>query len=370
MKKITLLFCLVLFKLPLFSQPVLIDNKATSETRNLYRNLFELAKKQVMFGQQDVFASGVNWKDVDNRADIKETINDYPAVFGWDIGKIEISSKTNFDHVPFSRIPGYVKKAYELGGINTFAWHANNPVDTSEGVRYVKIDSTIKKIFSDPEVLKRYQKGLDALADFALNIKGQKGELIPIIFRPFHENTGNWFWWGASHCTPAEYIKLWRFTVDYLKNEKQVHNFIYAYSPSTFTSNEDFLKWYPGDQYVDILGFDFYDSNKRDPGVFVKESTRMIETIKELSTERNKLYAFTETGLNQIPQADWWIHTLLPMVKNSGLSYVLVWRNGSPTAKFVPLPGEVSEENFKDFYQNGDLLFQKKLATKGMYRNH
>ncbi|MCE6997947.1 glycoside hydrolase family 26 protein [Saccharothrix sp. S26] len=57
------------------------------------------------------------------------------------------------------------------------------------------------------------------------------GNPIPNIYRPFHENSGSWFRWGAAHASPAEYVELFRYTVEYLRDVKGVHNFLYAYSP-------------------------------------------------------------------------------------------------------------------------------------------
>jgi mannan endo-1,4-beta-mannosidase len=57
---------------------------------------------------------------------------------------------------------------------------------------------------------------LDRLAAFAKDLKDDNGQLIPVIFRPFHEHTQTWSWWGRSCTTEAEFISLWRFTIDYL----------------------------------------------------------------------------------------------------------------------------------------------------------
>lgn len=49
-----------------------------------------------------------------------------------------------------------------------------------------------------------------------------EGELIPVIFRPYHEHNGDWFWWGKGVNSEEDYIKLWQFTVEYLRDEKDV----------------------------------------------------------------------------------------------------------------------------------------------------
>lgn len=54
---------------------------------------------------------------------------------------------------------------------------------------------------------------------------------VPVLFRPWHEHTGSWFWWGEKLCTPEEYKALWHMTVDILRSDG-VDNALYAYSPA------------------------------------------------------------------------------------------------------------------------------------------
>ena len=207
-----------------------IDQNATTATKNLYSGLKRSAEKGVMFGQQDALAYGLNadksrWIGDKDRSDIKTITGEHPAVVGYDLGHIELDSVNNLDGVPFSRIKDDIRKNYERGGVNTISWHPNNPVNFSK-TTWDKEEFTIRKIMSDEKNKKRFEKTLDKLADFFLSLKGSKGELIPVIFRPYHEHTGSWFWWGADHCTPEEYKKFWKFTVDYHQKKKKVNNLL------------------------------------------------------------------------------------------------------------------------------------------------
>ena len=95
-----------------------------------------------------------------------------------------------------------------------------------------------------------FKEWLDRLADIAHNLRGSDGKLIPVIFRPFHEHTQTWSWWGASCTTTEEFVNLWKFTVKYLRDTKGVHNFIYAISPqmdSAKTVDDFYFRW-PGDE--------------------------------------------------------------------------------------------------------------------------
>src|SRR3954468_4860386 len=74
----------------LFAQDLPSDKNATKETINLYRNLKKLLNKGIMFGHQDDLAYGVGWKYEPGRSDIKDVTGDYPAVYGWELGRIEL----------------------------------------------------------------------------------------------------------------------------------------------------------------------------------------------------------------------------------------------------------------------------------------
>lgn len=78
-----------------------------------------------------------------------------------------------------------------------------------------------------------------------LSLRTDAGEYVPVLFRPFHEHTGNGFWWGKGNCTAEEYIALWRFTLEYLRDTKGVHNLLYVYSPDIVSSQDNYLEFWP-----------------------------------------------------------------------------------------------------------------------------
>lgn len=124
---------------------------------------------------------------------------------------------------------------------------------------------SFKSILPGGQNHERYKKDLRKVAEFSSSLRDDDGKLIPFIFRPFHEFDGEWFWWGAAYNEPEEFKDLWRFTVHYLRDILNVHNMLYAFSPDIkFDSREDYLLRYPGDDYVDILGFDDYEDFKYD----------------------------------------------------------------------------------------------------------
>lgn len=344
------------------------DINATAETKNLYRNMKRLSLKGVMFGHEDDLATGVGWTNTPGRSDVKETAGQYPAVVGWDLGKLEVGSPYTLTHIDFDNERDYIKQVYAMGSINTLSWHLNNPVDTTQSVKGTLVDSTIRKLFANPAYVSRYQRWMDIIAEYISTLTGVNGEPIPIIFRPFHEMNGSWFWWGRDHCTAAEYIHLWQFTVDYLRNTKGLHNLLFEYGPDKFYSQAEYLERYPGDDYVDILAYDTYDKIENHPGnAFVSLNASMMISLRTMAMQRNKLWAIAETGIPLVPVSDWWTQTLYPIINNSGLSYALTWGNNTVSQFWCTYAGQASAPDMLAFFGKPGMFFQNKVATENMY---
>jgi len=81
---------------------------------------------------------------------------------------------------------------------------------------------------------------------------------VVVMYRPFHEMNGNWFWWGTTFLSDSQFIQLWQFTHDYFTNTKGLKNIVWVYGANTGIGNE--TARYAGDQYVDIVGQDLYTS--------------------------------------------------------------------------------------------------------------
>jgi mannan endo-1,4-beta-mannosidase len=254
----------------------------------------------------------------------------------------------NIDSVPFARMKQWAIEAFEKGGISTYSWHMGNLAVSGSSW---DTDPCVKACLPGGSMHGAFLKKLDLAAEFFSGLKTASGEMIPVVFRPFHEMNGGWFWWGATACTPEEYKELFRFTVDYLRKEKGLHQLVIAYSTDVFTSAEEYLTFYPGDGYVDVMGFDDYRGLNR------KEETHrtvwMLETLDSLSRAHGKLMAITETGLETIPNPVWFTDVVLSTLKTSAstrrVSWILFWRNGRPDHFYAPYPGHPSAPDFIRF---------------------
>jgi mannan endo-1,4-beta-mannosidase len=350
-----------------------IDRKATKETVNLAKNLKKLLNKGIMFGHQDDLAYGVGWKYEPGRSDIKDVTGDYPAVYGFELGRLEIDQRVNLDSVPFDKMKGFIRSAYDRGGVITLSWHLNNPLTGKTA--WDPAPGTVASILPGGEKNELYKSWLDKIASFMLSLKGSHGEYIPIIFRPFHELNGSWFWWGKNHCTPAELKQLWHFTVSYLRDTKNVHNLLYAFNTDRFYSKEEYLERFPGDEWVDLIGFDIYQrgTGEKANEQFVSDIDKMLSNLESIAVEKNKIPALTEFGFGTLPDSTWWTNVFWKGIRSHRVSYALGWRNaGYKGAKdyeyYVPYKGHASAPDFLKFFNEPKTLFQKDIKKENLYK--
>jgi mannan endo-1,4-beta-mannosidase len=348
------------------------DPDATPETRALLANLHRLADEgRFAFGHQDATAYGVGWRpepsddaaSLEARADVFRVTGQLPGVYGWGVDDVT-KSPDNIDSVRFERIRELAIRAYERGAVNIFSWHGDNPVsggntwDTTRAVRHILPGGSHHEAF---------RAQLAAIADFFDRFETgswPSRTKVPVIFRPYHEHTGSWFWWGKTLCTPSEFVALWQFTVDFMRKERGLHHVLFSYSPDRFDERREYLERYPGDAYVDILGFDdYYDfyGEGRSPEMFADQ----LRIVTQLASERGKVAALTETGLETIPDSTWYTDVLLKHIRTDSLTnriaFAMVWRNAYQGHHYVPYPGHPAEANFREFAADPNVLMESEL---------
>jgi len=253
-------------------------------------------------------------------------------------------------------------------------WHQGHPFG---GDSWVKGPEAVTSLFPGGNKHESFIKQLDIVAAFVKSLRGNKGEAIPILFRPYHEQSGDWFWWGKTRCKSEDYIKLWQMTHAYLRETKGVHNFIYVQSPSgnALSTPADYMDMYPGDDYVDVLGLDFYFGCGDE-----KETTKLIDILRYISgyaKQNNKVAALTETGdckdwakaHDNLAIPNWYTRCFLGPIKAEGveLAYGTVWRNASVSHHFAPYPGHPAVDDFMNFFKDSSTIFLKDIATFDIY---
>ena len=215
------------------SDPVtltLSDPNATEETKALYSNLWAIQSKGFMFGHHDDLMYGRTWYGTEGGSDTKAVCGDYPAVYSFDFAE-HIDDRHASDPDAQALRLRCCREAYDRGMVLTSCIHINNPLTGGDSWDNSSNRVAAEILTEGSATNRTFKEWLDRLADIAHNLRGSDGKLIPVIFRPFHEHTQTWSWWGASCTTTEEFVNLWKFTVKYLRDTKGVHNFIYAISP-------------------------------------------------------------------------------------------------------------------------------------------
>lgn len=356
----------------------LVDKNATNETAALFYNLKKISKTNILFGHQDDTKRGVTdantqWANEEHitphpsneKSDVKEVTGAYPAVYGHDFQHIaDFLSGGWFDYER-DKARQLTIEAYNRGGINTYSWHYDNPVTQTDGSFYwenSKVEA-VTHILPGGSKHDVFKNSLKEVADYAKTLVGANGKLVPVIFRPFHEMDGGWFWWGATHCTAEQYKQLYQFTVKYLRDDLGVRNFIYAWSPDrNFNSLSEYLQRYPGDEYVDLVGCDNYEDLK--VGVNYTIPSSKLKIVSDYAISKNKVAALTETGLQNLAKTDWYTQSLLKALTNQKveIAYVLIWAN-TKSAYWTPYKGHAAEADFISFKNNPYLIFSDKLKS-------
>ncbi len=323
--------------------------------------MHKLSASGCMAGHQDDLAYGVFWEYEPGRSDFLEVTGREPAVFGWDVAGIEHGNAFNIDSVPFQNIRQYIIDVYDKGGINTISWHMDN-ILTGGNAWDVSSKEVVRSVLEEGDKHEMFKQCLDAFAAFNATLKGSDGKQIPVIFRPWHELTGSWFWWGKDLCSPEDFIRLWKFTHRYLSEVKAVDNLLYAYSTSAdFLTKEEFMERYPGDDFVDIIGFDNYQGTGENDREKFKETTRRgISIVSAVASEKSKVWALTEVGCGGLPDSVWFTSVLEPLLKNVKCSYALFWRNANDRVYknhyFIPYQGHPAAGDFRKFVSDGNIL--------------
>ena len=357
------------------------DTHVSPEAKEMFYRLLNLQDKGVMCGHQDDLLYGYTWWYEPERSDIKDVVGDYPAVVGFELGEIETGRERSLDSVSFVQITEKVKYFHKKKGIITVSWHVINPV-TSQWThreispngpgsswdirkftagKYKESDSVedfeikagsvnaVKSILPGGENHEMFNRWLNILADYFLTWTDDNGKLIPFIFRPWHEHSGTFFWWGRERCTDEEYAALWRNTVQFLR-DKGLHNILYAYNTDKVNSLEDFMRGYPGDDYIDMLSIDWYGQGAE----FNVQVDKALSFCSEESLERGKLFALSECS--NISQ------DMVDILKKYKVSYFLTWRHAPLSAAMASNPvmeKRIEEWNLqlKQMYADPHTLF-------------
>lgn len=371
----------------------LVDENAIAQTRALYSYLDSLiANNQVLFGHQnDTFKSvrtGISSDTQDITGSLSGIVGiDSLSLTGGELGLTDAAAALNTS-------AQYCIDAASKGAIITLSSHMPNFTNSKiKKLADGTYDFTACNFLESKDLTGNcadvilpggayndvYKAYLDIIANFALKLQNQN---IPILFRPFHENNGGWFWWGSAATSVESYKAIYRYMVDYLKS-KGVHNLLYIYSPNgPFSSADQYLERYPGDEYIDILALDYYNDYNTYPAQYnaawLNDLNASCSIVSGIAQSRGKVAALSETGVrvmkangsdnegllikgNPILGQEWYTKVENVAIANK-MPYYLVWANFGDTNFYVPYKyndtkGQELVNEFIDFYNDPNSIF-------------
>ena len=387
--KITLIIIYLVLTFPSQANKNVLDNVITlrdQKTENLYNNLKKLSTEgKIMYGSAN--PTTLMYKETHiskgfNNSDVKEITGQNPALHESDFMWFDDPKLIEPDKAAS-------KSAYRRGAVIAYCWHLRGKESISfyarDRAKFTADKELVRKITSggkrtdNPELDWLYTK-LDSTVIATFKEFG-----FPVIFRPWHEMNGGWFWWGKDNCSPDEYIKLFQITVDYMRTQG-VTNVLYAWSPDTKLT----MEYYPGDEYVDILGLDIYEMGVV-PHKTIDKITIELEKLTDYAASKDKVAAITETGLRfennvfRYPEEtpDYWSKYILePLVSNPKLNrivwvlswYSADWSRNRKSQVYYPYVGMENDfkngqeaiDDFLKFYNHPATLFEDDLPD--MYK--
>lgn len=216
----------------------LSNPNATKEAQKLFDYICETYRNGIISGQQESTWMGSDQYEFEY---IYEKTGKYPAIRGLD-----------YMNDDFKGVNKRASDWYKRGGIVTICWHCGSDFSGSW-------DECMKTEIADwdkalTEGTAEYKKLIDGMDKAAEALKELKDQNIPVLWRPFHELDGGWFWWSKGGA--ENFKKLWTVMYDRYTEHWELDNLIWVFGFSG--NNKDYDKWYPGDEYVDIIGADSY----------------------------------------------------------------------------------------------------------------
>lgn len=260
----------------------LSNPNADDSAKRLYAYICDNFGEYMLSGQQELN----NETEMDY---IYKTTGKYPAIRGFDF-------MNNAYNATSKRARDWAAK----GGIVSICWHTGTAGGNYDDSKNENPD--FDKLLT--EGTDEYNAMIKAWDKVATALKNCQNEGVAVLWRPFHEFDGGWFWWGKGGA--ENFKKLWRMQYKYFTEEKGLNNLIWVLGYADDVKDE----WYPGDEYVDIIGSDTY----RGTTTHSKAWDKLLKV-----TDATKPLTFHETG--KLP-------TIEEFEKNKNVwSWFLVWHS-------------------------------------------
>ncbi|MFP4547392.1 MAG: glycosyl hydrolase [Fidelibacterota bacterium] len=239
-----------------------VNPKATDEAKALLNFLYDIEGEYVLSGHHNY-----QWSDGKFSDQVKEMTGKYPVVIGSDFS---FNFKEN-DHrkARQAMIDGAIEN-YKKGHIITLMWHSAPPEfgHTSTGKdiwiwQPGKSDEYWQELTTPgTELNDQWKVQVDEISRYMKQLQDND---IPVLWRPYHEMNGIWFWW-CNKRGPEGFQKLWKMMYDRMVNHHNLNNLIWVWNPNAPRDKENdeayaYELFYPGNDYVDVLAADVYHND-------------------------------------------------------------------------------------------------------------
>jgi len=287
-----------------------VDKQATESCKTLYTFLYDNFGKRTISGMMTGDMTNVNKTNVTQHPDVKavkQISGKTPALIGFDFMNTTGLKENDSWYKEYSQtVMTLAKDTYKRGGIPAFTWHWRDPSRQTEAFYTsdctMKISDAMNSDGSWDTSSQLYQyiiKDIDAIANCLLQLQRED---MACIFRPLHEASGGWFWWGREGA--EQFIKLYRLIFDEMVNVKGVHNVIWVWN-----AGDNDSEWNPGENYFDVVSADIYNADYDYSSNYVS-----FDKLKGL-TGGKKIIALSENGpipdINKQAEEDamwsWWM---------------------------------------------------------------
>ena len=274
----------------------LTDASATVMTEKVYDYLRSIWGSKTLSGQMDQ-----TWKDsIDQYQRVINDTGKAPAIMGYDFMNYGMTGVSGLSQTEEAIAH------WNRGGLVTINWHWRVGTGSEKEFYSDKTTFTIPvkngQLDTSSTAFTQIEAGVDLIA---AELKKLQTAGVPVLWRPIHEASGGWFWWGRSRTdgVPPAYaqVLLWQYLHDRLQNYHQLHNLIWVW-------NGQSAAWYPGDEFVDIVSMDIYDNTDNKT---YKSQITTYNTVKQYPLQ-TKLVALSENSF--IPDPDkisqdgaWWL---------------------------------------------------------------
>lgn len=313
----------------------LSNKNATAQARKVYAFLLEQSGKKMLSGVQSEGTANNN----EHVNLIYSKTGKHPALAGYDFIFLQYSpTPQGWTWVVNYEDMSAPIEHWNAGGLVNYMWHWNVPnskTDWENGLNKGDFNGynfySDKTTFSIAEALKEgtwqhdfIMKDMEKVAGY-LKILMDAG--VPVIWRPLHEAAGNynlygkqnnaWFWWGRGGAENCK--KLYRLMRDTFEQKYGLNNLIWVWTlDATPGAEAEWGDWYPGDEYVDIIGVDIYEDN-------TTAKSRQYQACVDLAKGK-KLVTISECGNVPEPAACF--------TAGNKWSWYMVWSSDANSYKY------------------------------------